>query len=105
MQAQHLTIERNVRTAYDRAVRARRAQDQLLDAVRDLVRDLKNDGEPPERVLITIKRLCGMPLVPFAGHYHLFADPEAARSISETVIGVAIEEYFSRPSLDRVASI
>jgi len=29
----------------------------------------------------------------------------AARSISEAVIGVAIEEYFSRPTLDGVRGI
>ena len=105
MQGQYLTMERNVRAAYERAVRARHTEEQLLDAVRDLVRDLRKNGEPPERVLITIKRSCRMPLVPFAGHYDLSADPEAARSISEAVIDVAIDEYFSRPTLDGVRRI
>ncbi|MDQ6689181.1 MAG: hypothetical protein M3Z18_01590 [Gemmatimonadota bacterium] len=43
-----------------------------------------------------------MPSAPFASHYDGFADPEAARSISETVITVAIREYFSLPTVDRV---
>ncbi|MDQ6770976.1 MAG: hypothetical protein M3Z54_13420 [Gemmatimonadota bacterium] len=87
-----------MRVAYERAVRARHPHTQLLDAVRDLVRDLKKDGEPPERVVVTIKRVCGMPSVPFAGHDDGLPDPETARSISETVIAVAIREYFSPPS-------
>ena len=100
MSPEYPTIARKVRAAYEQTVRADGSKDYLLDVVRDLVRDLKQTGEPPERVLITIKSLCGMPLVPFAGHYARFANPDATRSISETVIGAAIEEYFSRPTLD-----
>ena len=105
MSPEYPTMERKVRTAYERAVRGDGGKDYLLDAVRDLVRDLKKTGEPPERVLITIKSLCGMPLAPFAGHYARFANPDATRSISETVIGAAIEEYFSRPTLDGAVRI
>ncbi len=105
MPPEHLTRERNVRVAYERALQARGPQVQLLDAVRDLVRYLKQNGEPPERVIVTIKRLCGMPLVPFAGHAAVMVEPDLTRSISEAVIRVAIKEYFSRPVLDRSARI
>lgn len=99
-------MERNVRAAFEQVVRGDAAPALVLDAVRGLVRHLKKDGEPPERVLVTVKRLCGMPLVPFAGHA---ADPAAAsdgvRSLSEAVIGVAIREYFSRPVLERAGGM
>jgi hypothetical protein len=105
MPADKITREANVRAAFERAVHALLTQDQLLDAVRDLVRYLKDNGEPPERVLIVVKRLCGMPLVPFAGHRDPAADPEAVRFIAEAVVAVAIEEYFSRQTVDRVESM
>jgi hypothetical protein len=91
--------------AYEQTARGLGGQDHLLHAVRDLVRQLKKNGESPERVLITIKALCGRPAAPFAKHYDPFANGSAARPISEIVIGVAIEEYFSGPIVDGSGSV
>ena len=101
MSPEQVTRAAKVRAAYEQTARGLGGEDYLLRAVRDLVRGLKSDGETPERVVITIKSLCGMPLVPFAAHHDRFANPNRTRSISETVIGVAIQEYFSSPILDR----
>jgi hypothetical protein len=64
MSPQHLTMDGKVREAYDRAARGLGGEDYLLQAVRHLVRDLKENGALPEHVVITIKRLCEMPMVP-----------------------------------------
>ena len=105
MSPESFAMARKVRRAYEQTARGLGGQDYLLNAVRDLVRDLKKSGERPENVVITIKSLCGMPLVPFASHYDRFANPGTTRSISEIVIGVAIEEYFSGPTLNGVGSL
>ena len=105
MSPESFAMARKVRTAYEQAARGLGGEDHLLRAVRDIVRDLKKDGEPPERVVITIKNLCGIPLVPFAAHHDRFTAPGSTRSISEIVIGAAIEEYFSVPILDRASSL
>ena len=104
MSPQHLTMDGKVREAYDRAARGLGGEDYLLQAVRHLVRDLKENGALPEHVVIRIKRLCEMPMVPFASHNERFARPGVTRTISETVIEVAIDEYFSAPSCRRVGS-
>ena len=105
MLPEHIAQAGKVRAAYEQAARGLGGEEHLLRAVRDLVQDLKKHGQPPERVVIAIKSLCGMPLVPFAGHYDRFTKPDGTRSISETVIGVAIEEYFSSPIRERASSI
>lgn len=105
MSPQHLTTDGKVREAYDRAARGHGGEDYLLQAVRHLVRDLKENGALPEQVVIRIKKLCEMPMVPFASHSDRFAKPGVTRTISEAVIGVAIEEYFSGPSGKRVGSL
>lgn len=87
-----------VRAAYERVLRGRGTRDVLLDAVCGLVRILKSEGAPPEQVVITVKRLCGMPRVPFAGHADPTAKADVARSISEAVISACIKEYFSPPT-------
>ena len=105
MSPESFATARKVRTAYEQTARGLGGKDYLLTAVRDLVRDLKKNGETPERVVITVKSLCGMPLVPFAAHYDRYANPNATRSISEIVIGVAIEEFFSGPIVNGSGSV
>lgn len=105
MSPESFAMARKVRTAYEQAARGLGGNDYLLRAVRDLVRELKKDGQPPERVVITIKNLCGIPLVPFAAHHDRFTTPGSTLSISEIVIGAVIEEYFSVPILDRASSL
>jgi hypothetical protein len=100
----HLTREGKVLEAYERAVRGLGGEDYLFQAVRHLVRDLKENGELPEHVVITIKTLCGMPMVPFASRHDRYLELGRTRSISETVVEVAIKEYFSVPARKRVGS-
>jgi hypothetical protein len=105
MSPESFVMARKVRRAYEQAARGLGGEDYLLNAVRDLVRDLKKNGELPERVVITIKSLCGIPLVAPAAQYDRFAKHGVTRSISEIVIGVAIEEYFTGPSLNGAGSV
>jgi hypothetical protein len=105
MSPEQVAIARNVRLAYEQTARGLGGQDYLLHAVRDLVRHLKKNGESPERVVITIKRLCGRPPASFARRYDPFANSNATRPISEIVIGVAIEEYFSSPIVNGTGSV
>jgi hypothetical protein len=104
MSPEDLTKAEKIRAAYEQAARGIGEDAYLLRAVRDLVKDLKKNGESPERVVITIKTLCAMPLVPFAGHHDRFTKQDGTRSISETVIEAAIEEYFSASILNEVGS-
>ena len=53
-------LEEDVRAAFDRATEDAGSPEALLTAVRILVRDLKKEGRPPENVIVTIKRLCGV---------------------------------------------
>jgi len=51
-------LEDDVRTAFERATEGTGSPEDLIAAVRILVRDLKKEGRPPENVIVTIKRLC-----------------------------------------------
>jgi hypothetical protein len=92
-----------LRAEFAQVVRGRGSLERLLAGVRAFVRDLKRQGVAPEQVIITIKQVCGMPLVPVVGHADLAPRPDLARSISEVVINASIKEYFSGPVLERMA--
>jgi hypothetical protein len=95
--------ETDLRAEFAQVVRGRGSLDRLLTGVRGFVRDLKRQGVAPEQVIITIKQVCGMPLVPVADHADFAPRPDLARSISEVVINASIKEYFSGPVLERMA--
>lgn len=92
-----------LRAEFAEVVRGRGSLERLLTGVRAFVRDLKSQGVAPEQVIITIKQVCGMPLVPVVGHTDFPPRPDLARSISEVVINASIKEYFSGPVLERMA--
>jgi hypothetical protein len=89
-------LEEDVRDAFGRANDGSGTPDELLAAVRMLVRDLKGAGQPPEIVLITIKQLCGLPLAIVAADTDASADASQTKQISDMMVRAAIDEYYMR---------
>jgi hypothetical protein len=87
-------LEDDVRIAFERVTDGSGTLDKLLSAVRILVRDLKDEGRPPEKVIITIKRLCGHPLTTFAADTDSSADGSEGKRLSDAVLKTAIDEYY-----------
>ena len=96
-----------VRIAYHRASEGTGSRDELVAVIRGRVRDLKRQGQPPEKVIISIKRLCGLPLKTFAGDTDASTDGSTSRQIAELVVRAAIDEYYAGRSapFDRDAVI
>ena len=93
-------LEDDVRSAFERAIEGTGSRDELLSAVRILVRDLKREGQPPEKVIVTVKQVCGLPMITFAADTDSGADRDQAKQISDMMVRAAIDEYYlkSRPS-------
>ena len=89
-------LEDQVRDAFGRANEGSGSPDELLGAVRMLVRDLKSAGQPPEIVLITIKQLCGLPLAIVAADTDASADASQTKQISDMMVRAAIDEYYMK---------
>ena len=90
-------LEQTVRRAYDRATEGTSSPDELLSAVRTLVRDLKADGQPPEKVIVAVKQVCGLPMTTFAGDTDAMADADQTKQICDMMVRAAIDEYYSNP--------
>ncbi|GAC1453403.1 MAG: hypothetical protein PVSMB1_01930 [Gemmatimonadaceae bacterium] len=88
-------LEDDVRVALERVTDGSGPLESLLTAVRILVRDLKDEGRPPEKVIITIKRLCGLPLTRFAADTDSSADGSEGKRLSDAVLKTAIDEYYA----------
>jgi hypothetical protein len=97
-------LEEDVRSAYARATEGTGSPDELLSAVRTLVRDLKREGRPPEKVLVTVKEVCGLPLITFAADTDAAADATPAKQISEMMVRAAIDEYYTKPRPNGLSS-
>jgi len=91
-------LENDVRSAFERAVEGIGSRDELLSAVRMLVRDLKREGQPPEKVVVTVKKLCGLPMVTFAADTDSGADRDQSKQISDMMVRAAIDEYYAKPA-------
>jgi len=91
-------LENDVRSAFERAVEGIGSRDELLSAVRMLVRDLKREGQPPEKVVVTVKKLCGLPMVTFAADTDSGADRDQSKQISDMMVRAAIDEYYTQPA-------
>jgi hypothetical protein len=87
-------LEDDVRAAFTRATNGTSQPDELLSAVRTLVRDLKRDELPPERVIVTIKQACGMPLMTIAGDVDAATDGSYVRQIADMMLKTVIDEYY-----------
>ena len=92
-------LEEDVRAAFDRATKDAGSPEALLTAVRILVRDLKKEGRPPENVIVTIKRLCGVSQITVAADTDSNAVTSGSKRISDMVVRAAIDEYYAGRSL------
>jgi hypothetical protein len=91
------SLEEDVRGAFDRANEGTGSPDELLSAVRVLVRDLKQAGQPPEQVIVAVKQVCGLPLITFAADTDAAADGSPSKQISDMMVRAAIDEYYMKP--------
>jgi hypothetical protein len=88
-------LEADVRTAFERATEGTGSPEELIRAVRILVRDLKKEGRPPENVIVTIKRLCGLSQIAVAADTDSNAVTSVSKRISDMVVRAAIDEYYT----------
>ena len=91
-------LENDVRSAFERATKGIGSRDELVSAVRILVRDLKREGQPPEKVIVTVKQVCGLPMVTFAADTDSGADRDQSKQISDMMVRAAIDEYYAKPA-------
>jgi hypothetical protein len=91
----HEKLEDDVRAAFERATESTGSPEDVLAAVRILVRDLKKEGRPPENVVVTVKRLCGLSQVAVAADTDSNSVPSVSKRISDMVVRAAIDEYYT----------
>jgi len=87
-------LEQDVRAAFERAATGVTQPDELVSAVRNLVRDLKRGELPPEKVIVTVKQACGLPLVTIAADTDASTDGTYVKQISDIMLRAVIEEYY-----------
>jgi hypothetical protein len=75
--------------------------DELLTAVRVLVRNLKSEGLPPESVVVTIKNLCGVTHMTIAADTDSSVDGSYSKKVCDLVVSAAIDEYYTGSPLGR----
>ena len=88
-------MEDDVRIAFDHAIEGAISPEQLLTAVRILVRNLKAGGRPPEKVVATLKELCGISRMTIASDTDSSIDLSDSKKISDMVVRTAIDEYYT----------
>ena len=96
-------LEQTVRRAYDHATKGTGSPDELLSAVRILVRDLKGAGQPPEKVIVAVKQVCRLPMTTVAGDTDSMADADQTKQICAMMVRAAIDEYYSNPVHEAIA--
>jgi hypothetical protein len=94
-------LEDDVRSAYARANEGTAPPDELLTAVRVLVRNLKSEGRPPENVIVTIKKLCGFTHLTAAADTDSSSDGSDSKKLSDIVVSTVIDEYYATSSAAR----
>ncbi|HJP86117.1 MAG TPA: hypothetical protein VJ852_09020 [Gemmatimonadaceae bacterium] len=90
-------LEENLRSAFERATDGSGSPEEVRTVVRKLVRALERDGIPPEKVIVTVKQACGLPLVTIAGDTDALADISPSKQVFDLVVRTVIDEYYSRP--------
>ncbi len=88
-------FEDDVRTAFERATAGSGTPEELMSAVRILVRSLESEGRPPEQVIVTVKRLCGLRTQAVAADTDSNADLSLSKRISDMVLRATIDEYYA----------
>jgi hypothetical protein len=94
-------LEDDVRNAYARVNEGAAQPEELLTAVRVLVRNLKSEGRPPENVIITVKNLCGVTHMTAAADTDSSVDGSDTKKLSDIVVSTVIDEYYATSSLGR----
>jgi hypothetical protein len=97
-------LEDDVRVAFDRAIEGAIAPEELMTAVRVLVRNLKREGRPPETVIVAIKDLCGLSRLSVPSDTDSSVDSSESRKISDMVVRAAIDEYYTGSRLIETGS-
>jgi hypothetical protein len=59
------------------------------------VRQLKSEAQPPEKVIVAVKQVCGLPMTTFAGDTDAMADADQTKQICDMMVRAAIDEYYS----------
>ena len=88
-------FEDDVRAAFERATTGSGTPEELMSAVRILVRTLESEGSPPEQVIVTVKRLCGLRTRAVAADTDSNADISLSKRISDMVLRATIDEYYA----------
>jgi hypothetical protein len=94
-------LEDDVRSAYARANEGAAEPDELLTAVRVLVRNLKSEGRPPENVIVTVKNLCGLSHMTAAADTDSSVNGSDSKKLSDMVVRAVIDEYYATSSAGR----
>jgi hypothetical protein len=89
-------LETDLRSAFSRATEENVSPDELLSAVRGLVRELKRQGRPPEQVIVAVKQACGLPLITFAGDTDATGDNSQTKRVAEMMVRAVIDEYYKK---------
>ena len=92
-------LEDDVRSAYARVTEGVAQPDELLTAVRVLVRNLKGEGRPPENVIVTVKNLCGLTHMTIAADTDSSVRGSDSKKLSDMVVSAAIDEYYLASSV------
>jgi len=88
-------LEDDVRTSFYSATEGTGSPEDLVTAVRALVRDLKKEGQPPESVIVTIKRLCGLSQITVAADTDSNAVTSVSKRTADMAVRAAIDEYYT----------
>jgi hypothetical protein len=94
-------LEDDVRSAYARVTKGAAQPDELLTAVRALVRNLKSEDHPPESVIVTVKNLCGLTHMTIAADTDSSVEGSDSKKLSDLVVSAAIDEYYATSSIGR----
>ena len=93
-------LENDVHVAFDRAIEGAISSEELVTAVRALVRDLKTQGRAPESVIVTVKDLCGLSRLTVASDTDSSVDFSDSKKLSDIVVSAAIDEYYTGSRLN-----
>ena len=91
-------LEEDLRAAFERATEGAGSREQLTTAVRALVRKLKREEQPPEKVIVAVKQACGLSLITFAADTDANADTSEPKQIADMALRAAIDEYYAKSS-------
>ncbi|HET9634576.1 MAG TPA: hypothetical protein VFP26_01485 [Gemmatimonadaceae bacterium] len=87
----------DLRSAFERATEGSGSPEEVRAVAREFVRELENEGIPPEKIIVAVKQACGVPLVTIAADTDALADISPSKQVFDMVVRTVIDEYYSRP--------